>query len=434
MFFEPLEQRCFLFLQGPHGPFASRLAVQLRESGHRVCRINFNGGDKIDWSLEEATDFTGGIRQWTVFLRSYIQDRGVTDIVFYGYWRPVHRIAIQLARRLGLRVHGLEEGLLRPHWVTLSPLKPCEQAHMLERAVATRLENMRLPPLTDEERHRRHDVPSYAHAHNWMLLRCLAYYTGYLLHWRRFRHYRTHRPYAPSREMLSWCLQLVCYPWRKWSSERLLARLDVDSRPFFLLCLQLDGDSQIQRYSPLKSMVGVMEEVLASFAQKAPADMRMIIKAHPLDNDTGRLLRAYHRIVEAQGLSGRVDFVGFGKLAGLLRRAQGLVTVNSSTGLSSLYHGCPVKTMGLAVYNIDGLADVQAIDAFWQQPQQPRAEVYDALFEVLTSVSQHPGGFYVPAAIDAAVKACLPLLELQNPVNTNVAADAAGHTQAWAAQ
>ena len=39
--------RTFLFLQGPHGPFFSRLARRLSELGHQTLRVGFNAGDGL---------------------------------------------------------------------------------------------------------------------------------------------------------------------------------------------------------------------------------------------------------------------------------------------------------------------------------------------------------------------------------------------------
>mgnify|MGYP003138512366 FL=1 len=39
------ENRSFLFLQGPHGPFFHRLGQMLRAAGADVWRVGFNQGD-----------------------------------------------------------------------------------------------------------------------------------------------------------------------------------------------------------------------------------------------------------------------------------------------------------------------------------------------------------------------------------------------------
>ena len=41
--------RCFLFLQGPHGPYFNLLGRMLRAAGSTVWRVGFNQGDAAFW-------------------------------------------------------------------------------------------------------------------------------------------------------------------------------------------------------------------------------------------------------------------------------------------------------------------------------------------------------------------------------------------------
>lgn len=47
-----------------------------------------------------------------------LESHAITDIALYGDTRPIHAQAVEIARARGLRVHVLEEGYLRPYWVT----------------------------------------------------------------------------------------------------------------------------------------------------------------------------------------------------------------------------------------------------------------------------------------------------------------------------
>lgn len=87
-----------------------------------------------------------------------------------------------------------------------------------------------------------------------------------------------------------------------------------------------------------------------------------------------------------------------------------MVTVNSSAGLQGLFHGCPVKTLGIAVYNIPGLADPQPLDAFWQNPQKPDPAVYQAMQDILLTTSQYPGSFYMPQHYTDMIDSCMPAI------------------------
>ena len=43
------QERRFLFLQGPHGPFFWQLGRMLRAAGAKVWRVGFNKGDEVFW-------------------------------------------------------------------------------------------------------------------------------------------------------------------------------------------------------------------------------------------------------------------------------------------------------------------------------------------------------------------------------------------------
>lgn len=54
-------------------------------------------------------------------------------------------------------------------------------------------------------------------------------------------------------------------------------------------------------------------------------------------------------------VEGRVLYVHDLHLPTLLTNARGCVVINSTVGLSALYHNCPLKVVGRAFYDIDGL-------------------------------------------------------------------------------
>lgn len=59
------ENRVFLFLQGPHGPFFNRLGAMLRRAGATVWRVGFNAGDQAFWFHRRSyIPFTGKATEW----------------------------------------------------------------------------------------------------------------------------------------------------------------------------------------------------------------------------------------------------------------------------------------------------------------------------------------------------------------------------------
>ncbi len=111
--------RNFLFLQGPHGPFFAAAADALRQAGAGVTRVAFNAGDAVFWGRRAGLiRFDEGLEAWPAFFTKLLATHNITDILLYGDIRPVHKCAIDIATGRRLNIHILEEGYLRPYWVT----------------------------------------------------------------------------------------------------------------------------------------------------------------------------------------------------------------------------------------------------------------------------------------------------------------------------
>ncbi len=398
----------FLFLQGPHGPFFAALARRLQKEGAEVHRINFHGGDAADWPLPGAVDFTQDMDLWPEFLRHYILDNGITDIVLYNYARAVHATAIAMARKKGLRLHGFEEGLFRPYWITLDGRLPAEQASAAQAETLRRAAE--LPDAVDLDPPPDFGLPCprQRRGGTWMILRCIRHYVHYFFGRQRFPRYRTHRVVPAGAESRAWIRQFFTYPWRKRVAVRRMKAILSDPRPYYILCLQLGGDSQIRLHSAYQSMHDVMRDVMTRFALYAPRDSFLVVKNHPLDNGLDRLEEMCARVAQENGIADRVVFLAFGKLPRLLKDARGLVTVNSSAGLQALYHGCPVRTLGYAVYNVPGLTDTRTAQEFWASPQGPSARVYNIFHNLLQETSQHQGNFYMASFYPTMLESIVP--------------------------
>ena len=114
-----MQERVFLFLQGPHGPFYGELGRALRVAGCKVYRVGFNRGDQYYWPLMDCyLKFNEPQDKWRQWLGRLIDRKQVTDLVMYGDTRSIHQVAREEANLRGLAIHCFEEGYLRPYWIT----------------------------------------------------------------------------------------------------------------------------------------------------------------------------------------------------------------------------------------------------------------------------------------------------------------------------
>ena len=117
-----------LFLQGLASPFLKKVADNLQSKGWKIHKLHFCIGDGVLWWPKPADRFSKPMAEWPAFLRQYILDRGVTDLVMLGDGRTRHAEAVKVGRELGLRIHVFEHGYLRPDWLMIETRGPSEQS------------------------------------------------------------------------------------------------------------------------------------------------------------------------------------------------------------------------------------------------------------------------------------------------------------------
>jgi capsular polysaccharide export protein len=381
-------ERRFLFLQGPHGPFFAALAGRLREAGSEVWRVGFNAGDGGLWRGPGYIAYRAGPDGWHEWLNEFLGAHGITDIVCYGATRPLHRQALSLAAERGLTPHVLEEGYLRPYWVTYER----GGANASSAAAALTLERM------SRSLEARSSVLTEA-PDRWGDMRAHmfwgAVYHGLLMAGAaRYPAYRPHRAPGVAREFGLHALRLLEMPYRAIARGLATQRVLLSGYPYHMVLMQLAHDANFRDNGPFASQAEFLDVVFRGFAAGAPPHHHLVVKAHPLEDGREPLRPLIRRLTAQHRLGGRVHFVSGGKLARLLDSARSAVTVNSTAAEQALWRGLPLKAFGQAVYRRAEFVSEQPLDAFYGAPMPPDREAYLVYRAFLLATSQVPGGFY----------------------------------------
>jgi capsular polysaccharide export protein len=394
-------RRSFLFLQGPISNFFDQLGRALTARGHRVHRINLHFGDQIFWRLP-ATHYRGRFEDWRPFIGQALEEHQVTDLVVHGDRRPYHIVAAEEARARGIAVLSTDLGYVRPDWVTLEydgmstysrfPREPAE-IHALAQ---------QFPPP---------DLMPRFHA-PFRLVAALdvIYNLGLVFGRPLYPNYRYHGIYHPFAEYAGWIGSRAKLLFtRRWiKAEK--ARLQADSGSYFLFPLQLATDFQLRAHSPFVEPGDALRQVIGSFAASC-SERKLVCIVHPLDPG----ITSWHRKISALardfGVSDRVQVFEGGTPHNLLVNAAGVVTVNSTIGITALHHGVPVKVLGNAVFDIPGLTCQEALDVFWRDPSPPDPELMAAFVRALCGATQIKGGYYDRASKSCAIDGFVERLE-----------------------
>ncbi len=404
--------RRFLFLQGVPGSFFHSLGQALAKRGHSVSRVNFNGGDRMAWPSLPAIDFTGRMSDWPAFLQRLVLDQMPTDIILHGDCRPLHRVAIDLAKRRGITVHVFEEGYLRPDWITLEVGGVNGHSGLPRSASTYRAASNGLPaqPLNEHVppsmRNRARDCILYGAA-------CVA-----LQSW--FPRYATHRGWSLAHEATGWIKRAIRTPLAIRRSQNAIRTAFAAAGGFFVLPIQMDNDSQILCHSDLGGMMHAIHLVVASFARNAAPDAVLVVKEHPLDNGVIDWRGVTRAAAREAGIEDRVVLVEHCDLQRLLDRTRGLVTVNSTSATFALACGVPVIGLGRSVYDLPGLTDQGTLEAFWRTPAPPDAGLFEAFRRVLAHACLLRGDFFTPEGVTRAVANSIPRIEAARDSATRI--------------
>lgn len=383
------QQRVFLFLQGPHGPFFSRLGKMLRKTGATVWRVGFNAGDRAFWFHPSSyLPYRGTAEDWPGHFASLLSQKNVTDIVLYGDTRPVHAQAVAEAQARGLTVHVFEEGYMRPYWVTYERGGSNGHSRLMQMSISDMQEALK-----------RSDMEAPLPPAHWGDMRHHIFY-GALYHWfvmfrnGDYRNFRPHRSLGVAAEFRLYVKRLMTLPLTALDRMIATTRIRLGGFPYHLALLQLEHDSSFRMHSPFASMTDFLELVIEGFSKGAPGHHHLVFKAHPLEDGRVPVRRAIRAFAESHGIADRVHYVRGGKLAQLLNDARTAVTVNSTAAQQVLWRGIPLKVFGDAVYAKPEFVSDQPIGDFFATPSRPDNRAYKDYRRYLLETSQLPGGFY----------------------------------------
>lgn len=380
-------------LQGPASNFWSVLASAFVAGGLRVLHVNFSLGDWLFWrGPGETRNYRGSIDDWESWLEGLVAREGVTDILYFADRLPYHQAAQRIAsRRDGLRAWTIENGYLRPDWITLEPFamgrysRFTRDPEMLRYLGAEAAQMAPAPPSLE---------PAFRHPFALEASCEVTFNLAHVFGRAAFPRYVSDKVVWPLVEYLGWLPRL----WTRRAVRRHARRVERNclsgSTPVTFVALQLETDYQIRASSDYRSQRDMLREVISSFARHAPPDMRLVIKVHPFDPGLTNWAGVASGIARDSGVADRVTTIRGGNFTAMMRRAHGVVTTNSTSGVTALSVGCPVRVMGDAVYDVDGLTHRGPLDSFWTAPERPDPDLFDAWSRAAAAWIQLRGSFF----------------------------------------
>jgi capsular polysaccharide export protein len=384
--------KTILLLQGPVGGFFGYLGTGLAKNGYKVVKVHFNAADRLLDAVPGSLDFTDSLAEWPAFFERLCRRHFPALVLMFGDCRPVHAVASDVCARLEVPVYSFEEGYIRPNYVTFEPQGNNARsllASTFSAFAAAGPRDVTTPPIVT------------LGSGFWPMSRAAAVYfclvaagrqaLGSGLH---------HRERSLRSESASWARCAMRHLDARLRDAAAQERLTGEfAKKYFMLGLQVFDDLQIKHHANGWTAETLLRAAITSFARSAPADARLVVKQHPLDLGHRSYEKLAGNLAAAAGCLDRVHYLRAGHAPTLLRHAAGLITINSTLGLSALHHHCPVLVVGDAFYAQDGLAarlaDFGSFDRFWTAAPQVDPELAARFRQHVINHSQLSGSFYL---------------------------------------
>jgi capsular polysaccharide export protein len=383
----------FLFVGAPFGPFFARLAQEIESTGNTVFRTVCEGGEYLETPSQCRIVYRRRDGDWKRFLRGVLRRNKVDAVITFNDTLPRNRAALELADELQLHSFVLENGYLRPYWVTLerdgvngfSRLPRDPEVYLDPRLGAGEPVRDRMFPAGL----RPHVIHTITH-----FLAAIAFkpVLGFDANYYGDSVYRQALGYAKE------------YVWRLTHDESGVLSQVLDlagtGRKLFLALLQKPGDAQLVVHSHHGGNAAFVDELISSFAANAPDDAILVVKQHPLDYGVERTPARMAALIERHGLADRVFFLRKTSIDKIMATAHAVITINSTAGLAAIIESKPVLCVGRAFYNIPGLACSGPLSGFWREAPRPSPELVQGFIAFLKGTSQFNGGFHTPEGRD----------------------------------
>lgn len=397
-----------LLLQGPLGPFYQTLSQHLVRAGHQVVKINFNGGDECWPCAGISISYHGDPDGWNTFLRRMLREYSINTVLCYGDCRYYHKVASQVCELKGLSFWALEEGYLRPDFVTLEPggvnaFSPWYE----ERARLPRVDWPAefIAPLK---------VGKTFAARAWYASR---YHISKAIKQSRYPHFVDHRPWTLWQEARGWLRSGWIKYGHRHRDRALLHRFKEHAGQIFLVPLQVSEDFQIREHSEFGDLEEMISEVVSSFARHANPDDVLLFKHHPMDRGYVSYRDCIDRLIAEHGLAGRIFYGYEWPLPALYPLLKGVITINSTVGLSALLHRVPTICLGRAIYDIKGLTTTGPLSSFWQHQSPVCEATFQRARNSLLHLTQLNASFY--RHLDTGAEAVLARMRLAETAVTH---------------
>jgi capsular polysaccharide export protein len=377
-----------LFLQGPMGTFFKSIDLEFRKKGVKTFKIGFNVGDWFFSKKDNYTPYRGKKNDWGNFIQNFLTEHKIDQVFLFGDCRFYQRIALQASNALGIEVFVFEEGYIRPNFITMERYGVNDFSHISRDHNFYRALNI----LQFKDKNIFNAKSNYYHR-AWS---ASIYFILRDLFWFLYPHYEHHGHHNFVVETFFGIRNLLRkYKYMITEMGLLTKIIKKNKKNYYFIPLQTYNDFQIKEHSHFSSIEEFIEKCMYSFSKFAPKSTQLVIKHHPMDRGRKNYTKFINLLAKKLEIKERVIIVHDLHIPSCLKNAIGTITINSTVGISSLYHNTPTLTLGNSIYDIEGLTcKGMSLDSFWKEYTLPDKILFEKFRLYLIAKTQLNGSFY----------------------------------------
>ena len=380
-----LKDKNILLLQGPMGDFFTRLELLFRKKEANTFRIGFNMADQFFALKDSYIPYRDKKENWNKFISNFLIKNKIDKMFLFGDCRYYQAIAIKEAQKLNIDTFVFEEGYIRPDYVTLEKWG-VNNFSLIPRDPDFYTKDIKVKdPIATNPNHLK------------MIISATVYYIVAYLGHTRYPFYEHHRKLDPYQEAFYGIRNFIRKYIYKFTEPNIAT---IINKKYYFIPLQTFNDFQIKTHSPFMSIEEFIEVVIKSFSKYAPKDTYLLIKHHPVDRGRKNYRKYIKKLEIKYNIQDKCIVVYDLHLPTLLKHTLGTVTINSTVGIQALYHQSPIKVLGDAIYDINGLTSQKTLDEFWVFHQKPDSQLFHKFRNFLIENTQVNWSFYGRLGID----------------------------------
>ncbi len=375
-----------LFLMGPIGTFFARLSNFLEKNNVKTYKVLFPLHE-FGFPKSRIIKYSDNIQFFKDFLREIIIKHKIKHIFMYGNVVIPHRQALDLVTDLNkkgenIKTHIFELGYMRPNFITLEE----SGVNYTSRFLLDKDFYSKKAPYKNYPIPKKHKLR----------IRKLWKAITFINHcFKKYQIVEFDHKLQPKPSYLWFQIKGFLLKFYFRLREYNLKKKCLEKNPFFIAILQVSSDSQITKGSKIKDNKKFIHKVIKDFARAKLKNVNLVFKHHPRDTGYNNYYKEIKQFAKEFGVARNVFYIHDYFLSNIFvnPRCKGTVLINSTVGYQSLYHSIPVKALGVAPYNIDGLANQTSLTSFFKKPKKVDKLLFNKFYKYILENSQINGNF-----------------------------------------